>query len=58
MPPRFDATSDTNGYTDEDAEFFKHVHLEISHSGDSKLYGQVFDIVVEELARSALQNRP
>jgi hypothetical protein len=53
VPPRFDATSDTNGDTDEDAEFFKHVHLEISHSGDSKLYGQVSEIAVEELARNA-----
>ncbi|KAJ9602885.1 hypothetical protein H2200_012665 [Cladophialophora chaetospira] len=34
VPPSFEATSEAAGSTEEDAEFFKHVHLEITRGND------------------------
>lgn len=50
--PKFNSASGINGGANEDAEFFKHIHLEINTASRTRaILGLMSDATLEQLAR-------
>jgi len=57
MSPNFDAASDITSDAEAGTEFFKHIHLELSHSRDGGIDRPMPQVATEELARG-VESKP